>query len=542
MKRILNDQGMYQYFQDRAKDIFKELCGQEQPYVLMQFTADAISDISRSLQVFYSSEEAKEEICLIDNILQILNGYIGIEGMENLLINNYSSIENAIFLEHSSSGNPRMIREHYKHQFRNAYLGLEMLEDAGIDKSVETCILKEENEYACYIMDCIRGDIEEHIFEEIHIEKILKEIVYKSYFVAALFHDIGYPLAYYFRVSEEIQQFTPFFKIVSPTVKTPFSEIKALLNNSLLFRTVDAREIRKKYERNDHGCLSAISFLMNFYFSGSIYSLGKGEKNRCIVEMAAVAIYKHTDKYGNGKRMIFSQDPISYLVRICDDLQEWQRFMVLIEDTHNYLLCPNCGKIICAEEKDNREYGCGCGRRFRKITKLKNKKMNYVDTCDFLRLSVENTKSEKKIVIHFNYDYYSQIELLLNNYTGVVYREKGLRELGAMLQYQKYLPQIELQYFLSNNPIRLIQRMIEDSLKHDRIDEWLQSMEEGKRKENMQEFYRVYREKLPDSEKLYGKEIEKNSVRYAKGAKRFVRDYLGEIYQLWDFLYDKMDE
>ena len=260
------------------------------------------------------------------------------------------------------------------------------------------------------------------------------------------------------------------------------------------------------------------------------------------MEMAAVAIYKHTDKYDNGKRMIFSQDPISYLVRLCDDLQEWQRFMVLIEDTHNYLLCPDCGKIICPEEKDNREYSCGCGRRFRKITKLKNKKMNYVDTCDFLGLSVENTKNEKKIIIHFNYDYYSQIELLLNNYKGVVYREKGLRELEAMLKYQKYLPKIELQYFLSNNPIRLIQRMIEDSPKHDGIDEWLQSMEEGKRKENMLEFYEAYREKLPDSEKLYGKEIEKNSVRYAKGAKRFVRDYLGEIYQLWDFLYDKMDE
>lgn len=107
MKRIvLNDQGMYQYFQDRAKDIFKELCGREQPYVPMQLTADAIADIYKSLQVFYSPEEAKEEICLIDNTLDILNRYLGIEGMENLLVNNYSSIENAIFLEYSSSGTP----------------------------------------------------------------------------------------------------------------------------------------------------------------------------------------------------------------------------------------------------------------------------------------------------------------------------------------------------------------------------------------------------------------------------------------------------
>ena len=172
----------------------------------------------------------------------------------------------------------------------------------------------------------------------------LKEIVYKTYFVAALFHDIGYPLSYYFRVSDEIQQFTPFFRIISSGIKTEFSEIKALLNNSLLFRTINTTEIKKKYENNDHGCLSAISFLLNFYFSGSIYSIGRGRKNRCIVEMAAVAIFKHTDKCVDGKGMLFSQDAISYLLRICDDMQEWQRFMVLIEDTHNYLMCPDCGK------------------------------------------------------------------------------------------------------------------------------------------------------------------------------------------------------
>lgn len=543
MKQIvLNDQKMYQYFQDKAKEIFKELCVQRQPYAPMQFTADAIEDIYRSLQVFYSAEEAKEEVCLIDNVLEILNRYIGIEGMENLLVNNYSSIENAIFLEHSSSGSPRMIREHYKHQFRNAFLGLVMLEDAGLSENIETCILKENNEYACYIMDSIRRDIENKVIVEKNSRKVLKEIVYKSYFVSALFHDIGYPLAYYFRVSEEIQQFAPFFKVVSPTVKTPFPEIKALLNNSLLFRTIDIREIRKKYEDDDHGCLSAISFLMNFYFSGSIYSLGIGEKNRCIVEMAAVAIYKHTDKYKNGKIMPFRQDPISYLLRICDDLQEWQRFMVLIEDTHNYLQCSDCGKIICPEEEDDKEYRCSCGRQFRKITKLKNRKMNYVDICGSLYLSVENMTAEKKIVIKLNYDYHSQIELLLNHYAGVVYREKGLKELENMLQYQQGIPQIELQYFLSNNPLRLIQQMIEESPKQDKIGEWLENMGDGKRKEHMQEFCRVYKESLPDSEKLFGKKVEKDGMRYGGEAKKFVKSYLGEIYQLWGFLYDKTDK
>lgn len=544
MKPIdMNDDKMYQYFQDEAKQIFREICSREQLYFYTQLTVDAISDIAKSLKVLYDSDAVKEEICLIDNALEILNEYICIEGMENLLVNNYSSIENAIFLEHSSNGKPRMIREHYKHQFRNVYLGLVLLEQMGLWEDIESCINKEANEYSCYIMECIRQDIENSYIKEEREREALKEIVYKTYFVAALFHDIGYPLSYYFRISDEIQQFTPFFKIISSGIKTEFSEIKALLNNSLLFRTVNASEIKKKYEDNDHGCLSAISFLLNFYFSGSIYSLGQGRKNRCIVEMAAVAIYKHTDKCEDGKRMLFSQDAISYLLRICDDMQEWQRFMVLIEDTHNYLMCSGCGKIIVPGKEDEREYGCDCGRRFRKITKLRNRKLNYIDICDQLEVS----GGDGKITVKINYDYYCQIELLMNNYTGVVYREKGLKELKTLLGNQNGIRQIKIESYLSNNPILLIRKMIEESGKKDKIAQWLSNMEEGKKKSAIQAFYREYEEIFqkfyeekegdePPAEKPYGGRIERDMLKYGWKAKEYVKKHLGAIYELWDFL------
>lgn len=543
MKLIMNDDEMYQYFQEEAKQVFKKICRREQPYFYTRLTVEAITDIAKSLRVLYDPDEVKEEICLIDNALEILNEYICIEGMENLLVNNYSSIENAIFLEHSSGGRPRMIREHYKHQFRNVYLGMVMLERMGLWEDIDRCISEEANEYSCYIMDCIRQDIEDSYIEEEREKEALKEIVYKTYFVAAMFHDIGYPLSYYFRVSDEIQQFTPFFKIISSGIKTEFSEIKALLNNSLLFRTVDTMEIQKKYEDNDHGCLSAISFLLNFYFSGSIYSLGRGRKNRCIVEMAAVAIYKHTDKCEDGKGMRFDQDAISYLLRICDDMQEWQRFMVLIEDTHNYLMCPDCGKIIAPKENDEKEYGCNCGRHYRKITKLKNKKLNYIDICSQLKLTGE----DGKITVQIEYDYYRQIELLLNNYKGVVYREKGLKELKALLENQKGVRQIRLKSFLSNNPILLIHKMIEESKKKDEIGQWLSGMEEGEKKAAIQAFYREYEEiyqtfyegrakEKRSIEKPYGEQIETDVLKYEEKAQKYVKEHLGEIYGLWSFL------
>lgn len=530
----VNDKNMYEYFEHDVMGIFREMCGEDKLFVPMQFTEYAINEICRNLKVFYDREDVLEEACLIDNMLGILKQYLCIEGMDNLLLNNYATIENAIFLEHSSEGSPKRIREHYKHQFRNVYLGFLLLNKMKFDRCIEECLMKENNEYAHYIMDCIRKDSGDGIGEKQKIQNILDEIVYKTYFVAALFHDIGYPLAYYFRVSEEIQQFVPFFKIVNPGIKTEFAEIRALLNNSLLFRTVDVGEIRKKYQENDHGCLSAISFLMNFYFSGSIYSFGGGEKKRCIVEMAAVAIYKHTDHWTDTKRMIFSQDPISYLLRICDDMQEWQRFMVLIEDSHNFLLCSNCGKIVYPQKEDDKEYRCDCGRQFRKITGHENKKVNYVDLCESLTLFYE----KEKMVVQFHYNYYRQIELILSDYQGIAYREKGLKELQKMLQFQKYIPEIELRYFLSNNPIALIQKMIEESPKQSEdIREWIDRMKSGKRKRNLSDFYAQYQRKLPEASKIFGDEIEKNAVRYEKEAKNFVEKYLGEIYQIREYLY-----
>ena len=436
----VNDKEMYEYFQEKAGNIFSEIAGQEEHVrERFQLTSEAIAGIYKSLQAIYSKEEAKEEVCLIENAFGILNYYIGIEGMDQLLINNYAAIENEIFLEHSAQGMPKRIREHYKHQFRNAYLGLLLLKEFQLDDCIVQCIQKESGEYAHYIMASVSEEMPESGGDARNTEdgqKMVREIVYKSYFVSALFHDIGYPLAYYFRMAEQIHQFTPFFRIVNPAVKTVFHEIKALLNNSWLFRTVDNGEIMDKYQKDDHGCLSAISFLMNFYFSGSIYSLTP--KKRCIVEMAAVAIYKHTNHYDENNRMVFRLDPISFLLRVVDDLQEWQRFLVVIGETHNYLKCSACGGIVVPGRNEKRDYLCKCGKQFRKITQIQNKKLNYIDICNELTLDSDSGK----LVITLDYDCYRQLELLLSDYSTVVYRNKSLEELKSMLEHQKYLPKV----------------------------------------------------------------------------------------------------
>lgn len=523
MERNLNDEKMYEYFQKEAKDIFAEFFQQSdkvEEFPVCQMTREGISKIYKSLQVIYNKEEAAQEVCLIENVYEILTRFVEIKGMEHLLINNYATIENGIFLEHSAEGAPKRIREHYKHQFRNAYLGLLLLKDFHFDDCITDCMLDKKNEYAYFILAALTEKSEKNK------RQMLKEIIYKSFLVSALFHDIGYPLAYYFRMADEIHQFAPFFKIVNPAVKTVFAEIKALLNNSWLFQTVEHDEIRRKYEKNDHGCLSAISFLMNFYFSGSIYSLD--DRKRCIVEMAAVSIYKHTNYYHKNSRMLFSQDPLSYFLRICDDLQEWQRFLVCIEEKHNYLRCAECGKIIRPAREDSSIYQCSCGKQFQKITQMENKKMIYIDICNGMRLEGD----EDKLHIYLQYDCYRLLELLLSDYEAVVYREKGLKGIKNMLQFQNYLPDMELHYFLSNNPAEIIKEMQKRSkMSTTDIQKWMDNQKNGV---NLKEFMNICDDKISTQE--FGEKIERNTVKYAGAARDFTEQYLGEIYTLWKFL------
>ena len=62
-----------------------------------------------------------------------------------------------------------------------------------------------------------------------------------------------------------------------------FDQIAAKLGGSLLFTIVDQEEIRQRLEpgnkgKYDHGAYSAIAFLLQFYETGLIHSLGQEKK------------------------------------------------------------------------------------------------------------------------------------------------------------------------------------------------------------------------------------------------------------------------
>lgn len=523
---IVNDDGMYAYFENL---IYRENSfharGWKQQYDAMPYglTDHQVKTIHGSKELLYGKRDADRQICLLQTMQKFIHENIGIEGLEELLVNNYGTIENSIFFEHDSTGRPANIREHAKHQMKNAYLASVLLLEFGYLQNMAEAISKELS----YTTSYMTAQAREIVKNEMDVRRKLEELSYKIVLLSSLLHDIGYPLEYHLRSAQEISDYPPHLKLFTPTVKAEFSEIKVYLLESQLFRQVSHDKIQKKYQENNHGVLSALSLLMHFYYSGRIYSLS--DEKRCIIEMAAIAIYHHTDRFSKAERMVYLQDPISYMVRLCDDLQEWERFKLLISEKHNYLLCNDCAKILLEK---NREYTCpSCKRKYYKVTQIDNRKVNYICLCDGLEIIKTGNQVEIKFLFHLM----KQMEILLDDYTAVLKSESDIKNIEQMISNQGWDPKLKLKWFVSNNPLYLIGEMIDTSSKKDELDEWLEKQKKTKSGKNVKVFYQDYL--LKKDQEIFGGRLEANDLKYKSEVQTFVKKYYGEIYYLYQFLY-----
>ena len=535
---LMNDGEMYQYFEAR----FSQEEGRKLPskWKVNEETADyGLTErytemLLGSKKLLYGAEDAGKQVCLIENFERFLHEYVNIEGLEELFINNYGAIENHIFLEHDTLGKSKNIREHAKHQMKNAYLGSVLLLECDYLKDMAERIYQGQGAVTYFLKHEVEKILKKtsRAGKSVSVEKNkmvdkLKEITYKIFMVSSLLHDIGYPLAYYLRAAKQMTDYPPYLKILSPTVKAEFAELKAYLLDSKLFQLMDQERIYKKYREDDHGVLSALSLLMHFYHNGKIYSLT--EEQRCIIEMSAIAIYRHTDRFAEGERMVYLADPISYMVRLCDDMQEWQRFKISIDEKHNYLQCGNCGRRI-PEERGN--YICECGQNYRKITQINNRKMNYICLCDELEIE----KREDKVKIIAKFDLMKQLEILLEDYCAVRKSKEDLERIQEGLKHQALTPDMEIDFFVSNNPIRIIEKMIEESKRNEEeILNWMNSeLHKAEKKKCLLEFWEGFEAKRRDNP--FGDEVEKNRRKYWEKVKSYILQYYGEIYSLHEFL------
>lgn len=537
----------------------------ESAFQFAELTKVEYGDVLSNLDLIYARKEKSNDIVELFDLIRnkIIHQYINIDGLERLFSEKYIDFEWDMHLGIDyQSHEMRYYRDHFIHQIRNAYCMHKMLEELQWYKHIEKILMdpgkSKISEYVCKnitqqkIYGYYNGDecVREYDTEEFYC----KNIIYMASYMAALFHDIGYP-----EVTNALNQ-KRIVEYISNLYNAEasgynYSRLNALLQNSLLFRVVPFREIKMRIskEKTDHGALSAIIFLLNFYENGAIHGLPPYKK--CAVEIAALAIYNHTNKYRYDKKVkegeyvknIFALNPISYLLRICDDMQEWGRIYFELSNRSNLIICNTCKTpIVRKRDTDgNYFYRCNCGCKedssetkdhgifepmFDYDSNFPYRRIYNVTVCEDLNIEGEND------VLCFGIDY--KLERLLHiayiNPSYAKHRVEELNGLKKMLDYQSDLPQMKLKYFMTANPIlikvRILEEFLENNLQPD-IDLLFEKMQEaekaskGEQVLKRKDWKKIFEEIISKWEKMLGEIIEevypvakdeKMSSKYAK--------------------------
>lgn len=281
-----------------------------------------------------------------------------------------------------------------------------------------------------------------------------------------------------------------------------FDLISSKLSGSLLFTIVSNKEIKESLGLNekgrfDHGAYSAIAFLMQFYHNGLIFSLPI--EKQCAIELAAVAIYNHTRKYqvmdpkcnSNYYQPVFFQNPVSFLLRLCDDLQEWDRRYFEISKESNSPICNKClMPSIHIDVNGKTEYHCACGkskRSFKYINSFKesgflNRKLYLVTTSNQMISKIVDVEDDKKaLYFRIDYDLFKLLNIARINYTYAKYRLKELNEIKKLLKYQLFktdtnrnleFDYIYIDYFMTANPILIKVKILEKYICAHYLTQW----------------------------------------------------------------------
>lgn len=188
------------------------------------------------------------------------------------------------------------------------------------------------------------NDTQEIIENDILYTLLFNYFMHLSCTMAALFHDIGYPICHNAQQNKRLSAYISRLYTSNEAVGN-FKRITSLLETSLLFKCVDKDEIEKRLD--DHGVMSALTFLLHFYENGSIS--GVTPIQRAAIEIAALSIYDHHIQYAcvekksdNYYRPYFKKNPVAFILRMCDDMQEWNRVYFDYQYSSSMMICPIC--------------------------------------------------------------------------------------------------------------------------------------------------------------------------------------------------------
>ena len=448
-----------------------------------EFTKRQYRNLKLNLDMVYEDKTVTEHHVKLYELFceKIITQYINIDGIERLFSSKYADFEWEMHLGMNHAKNDMTYyRDHFIHQLKNAYMMDVLLYDFDFMSKIKN-ILKDKgrSKISNYTMKMLEQQLsipKDKVFIEFETkynklleEHFLENIIRMSCYMAGIFHDIGYPSVRELKENRRIADYI-IESYHFDGGQYDFNQIMALLQNSLLFRVVSAKEIRRRLEGDmpDHGVVSALLFLLQFYENGAIHRLSPYKI--CAIELAALAIYNHNNKYASTiddaekaakaeyDRCVFSLNPITYLLKICDDLQEWGRIYFEISNKQKLILCNKCHLPMIRTLNQNKKefmYNCGCEETiFEPMFPANNfpgRRIYNVTVCDELVINDEN--NVLTFELKYRLDRLLQIAYISPTYAKI--RIKELNNLKKFFDRQDQIGKVYVGYIMSPNIILL---------------------------------------------------------------------------------------
>lgn len=432
------DSFSHKYFKDKA--IAEDPARREKVASYFYTESRRSHDPAEVMEIFqtmdkvyhYGSHENSREMNLLEQATdKFLVQYVDIDGMQELFRPSFFNFEWMMHLEYVQKKHDySYYRDHYLHQIRNLYEMFILLQEKGLWRDCMRIYRQRQNMVANRMAESVSK--QEKAFPE-DGKELLKAsfgdvdewcyhyIIFSTAIVSALVHDIGYPITYMKRNLSTLQDFLPLSNLFMG-LEDGIPRIKTLLSGSLLFETVDNSEIVRRLQADDHGAYSAIILLCQYYDNGKIFSLEPAK--RMIIELSALVIYNHTlrHQFQSEKRYerhqnVFTDNPISYLFRLCDDLQEWERVYFEITGKGTFFICEQCKMPMIRRRnkshnyeleeaksglsKAQYEYECCCGVKGINTTRFPYRRlMNVAPFTELTLYDYEGRTAERKRLVN----------------------------------------------------------------------------------------------------------------------------------------------
>lgn len=323
--------------------------------------------------------------------------------------------------------------------------------------------------------------------DKLYFERnLLRYILRSAAIMAALFHDVSYPLCHFRKIQNRISEYLPSMNQFIHNSGIDYDRIISTIQPSLLCMLVSSNELKKgldvdKGGKYDHGIYSAITFLLSFYEGGRIHDLSLDKQ--IAVELAALAIYNHnfnyrlTESFKSQKelpyfRPIFTQNPISCLLKLCDELQEWDRRYFELSDKEEHFFCEDCMYPIIKYRTNTSEYEwktkyvCGCNNHKNyKPLFFNRREMYIVTTCK----SLDFEKKNNNLIARINYDPLYLLRMVEVDTGYAKFRSKALMKLKKLFLNQRYylnessrkIENIYVDYVMTANPLYLKAKILQ---------------------------------------------------------------------------------